>query len=425
MNIITQPNLFSVKEIEKLGDIERLLLCCKGLENKEKQLMLKLNKQRKKGRRDFPNEVLFRCLIAMKIYGHPTVASFRRELLRNAQLRVSCGLMDDAYENKQRKSLVPSVGVFSRFIKRLMEHLEDVEALMNSYVEQMYELVDGFGEIVAGDGKIITAYAPRKKIVEGQTDNRSENDATYTKKTYHGVDANGKTYSKTTTYLGFRVHAIVDAKTELPISTVVLPANISEGKQMREQIQALPVMPHYILLDRGYDAQETLNLCRTNGIVPIIDNRVYTKGESVQYKNTRIYYDEKCNVYYDDEAEMELQPMKYVGYDKHRNAIRYMYKGKVYRLLIKENPKVFNQVARNSKKFKKLYAMRTSVERYNGRLDRDYMFENHCIRGLKKMSLMVTLTNIIMLAMAEARIQHARKHDKKPQHLASLTRLIS
>jgi len=39
---------------------------------------------------------------------------------------------------------------------------------------------------------------------------------------------------------------------------------------------------------------------------------------------------------------------------------------------------------RDSKKFKKKYKMRIEVERLNGRIDRDYMFNDHFIRGQKK-----------------------------------------
>ena len=58
------------------------------------------------------------------------------------------------------------------------------------------------------------------------------------------------------------------------------------------------------------------------------------------------------------------------------------------------------------------------VERLNGRLDRDFMFEDHCIRGLKKMKLRVSLTLLTMNAMALAKI-----HRGVTQHLAALTRL--
>lgn len=76
--------------------------------------------------------------------------------------------------------------------------------------------------------------------------------------------------------------------------------------------------------------------------------------------------------------------MKYEGYDKKRKSLRYSYKGTVHRIKIADDPRVFNEVARNSKKFKRLYNERTSVERYNGRIDRDYGMEKHSIRGLKK-----------------------------------------
>ena len=106
--------------------------------------------------------------------------------------------------------------------------------------------------------------------------------------------------------------------------------------------------------------------------------------------------------------------MKYKGYDKERDALRYEHKGKIYRISCSEDRRIFTQVARNSKKYKRLYNGRTSVERLNGRLDRDYMFEDHCIRGLKKMNLFIKLSGIIMLAMAKGHIK------KKQNNYASL-----
>lgn len=42
-------------------------------------------------------------------------------------------------------------------------------------------------------------------------------------------------------------------------------------------------------------------------------------------------------------------------------------------------------------KWKREYKKRTSVERENGRIDRDYGFERHTIRGQKKMTMYVTM----------------------------------
>jgi len=54
----------------------------------------------------------------------------------------------------------------------------------------------------------------------------------------------------------------------------------------------------------------------------------------------------------------------------------------------------------------------------SGRIDRDYMFEDHCIRGLKKMKLMVSLTLLTMNAMVLGKIEQG-----VTEHLASLTKL--
>ena len=56
--------------------------------------------------------------------------------------------------------------------------------------------------------------------------------------------------------------------------------------------------------------------------------------------------------------------------------------------------------------------MRTEIERLNGRIDRDYMFNDHFIRGQEKMELMLNLTFIVMLTMAKGHIKN-----KQTDHL--------
>lgn len=66
-------------------------------------------------------------------------------------------------------------------------------------------------------------------------------------------------------------------------------------------------------------------------------------------------------------------------------------------------------------KFKRLYKKRTSVERENGRIDRDYGFENHTIRGKEKMELFIGVTFLVGLTMAKAKIEKGNR-----KNLASL-----
>ena len=58
---------------------------------------------------------------------------------------------------------------------------------------------------------------------------------------------------------------------------------------------------------------------------------------------------------------------------------------------------------------KEEYGKRTSIERINGRIDRDFKFEKHTIRGLRKMKMFLTVTFIIRLALAKSKIDSGIK----------------
>ena len=416
--IITQLNIFDYSEIEHLGDLERFYLCIAGIDDSE--LVKALKKQRKNGRNDYSVEVMLNLYYAFKTFSHQTIESFRRELLRNSDLRKACGLHDNSMN---KKYLVPEPRVFSGFIKNLIKHQDLLDKIFNKLVDDMYNEIEGFGEILAGDGKIIQSYAKKKKKeidILDIADGRKETDANYTSKEYHYTDKSGKEKVKKQTYFGFRAHIICDVKTELPIAMTVTKASSGERVEMIKMMDKFTDEQKnkmkYMLLDKGYDSLEMLKNIIDCNAKPIVDKRNMwsNKNETRQYKETDIVYDVKGNVFYIDDITLKPMPMKYIGYDKDRDALRYEYKGKIYRIKRTENERIFTPLARTSKKFKRIYKGRTAVERLNGRLDRDYMFEVHSIRGLKKMNAMVKLSGIIMLAMAKAHI------DKKQKNYASL-----
>lgn len=404
--IITQTSLFNYNEIEKLGDLERLKLALEGMDDEE--LMLKLEKKRKNGRDDYPVRVMWNLVIAMKIFGHDSVNSFIRECKRNSQLRRACGLFD--YE--KRKNLVPAPRVFTGFIKSLSEFQGEVDKIFANQVNYLYENIKGFGGTLAGDGKIINSYAPNKsKDYPDNPDLRTETDAEYTIKEYHYTTDDGKKHVKKSTYYGFKAHIICDVNTELPVSLKVTKANYSERDAMQEMVKSLQPYQldraRHLLLDRGYDSLDLIKLIKSEHINPVVDIRNMWKDseKTRQYKDTNLVYSAKGEVFYVDATGTEIK-MKYEGYDKQRKCLRYSHEGKVHRIYISYDERVFLPIARDSTKFKKLYKGRTAVERLNGRLDRDYKFEKHFIRGLKKMNLMVTLSMIVMNGMAVGKIKN-------------------
>lgn len=84
----------------------RVKLCLENIDDTE--LCNILEEKRGKGRNDFPIRVMLNLVYAMKIFGHRSVESFRRELSRNSQLRKVCGLKDEDYLYLgKRKTLIP------------------------------------------------------------------------------------------------------------------------------------------------------------------------------------------------------------------------------------------------------------------------------------------------------------------------------
>jgi hypothetical protein len=102
--ISRQRQIFEWQELEILGDLERLQLVLKYLP--DERLMQHLERNRDRGRDDYPVRAIWNSILAGVIYQHPSVESLRRELLRNSQLRRLCGLAEDK---------VPTSSAYSRF----------------------------------------------------------------------------------------------------------------------------------------------------------------------------------------------------------------------------------------------------------------------------------------------------------------------
>lgn len=136
------------------------------------------------------------------------------------------------------------------------------------------------------------------------------------------------------------------------------------------------------MADRGYDGQPLIDCIERRSITALIDNRhMWKDGEKTcQYKETDLIYDEDGNVYYVDDYQKEI-PLIYEGYDRSTDSLRYKFhpkykKQQIFRVKRSKDRRIFPKVARTSYKYKRLYKQRTAVERINGRLDRDFLFEN-------------------------------------------------
>lgn len=423
MAIIPQQTLFVWDEIENLGDLKRLILVLEYLP--DEKLIRDLEKKRSNGRDDYPVRAMWNSILAGIIYQHPSIESLRRELSRNGQLRFMCGF---------RNGQIPKAYVYTRFLKKILKREEMIHDIFNKLVDELEELLPGFGINLAIDGKAISSLS-KGKNKNRKEDGRRDLDADWAKKEYKGNRADGTTWSKIISWFGYRLHLIVDADYELPVAFELTKASTSEVKQAHKMIEELNGKHPELIKkcetlegDKGYDDTKLHERLWNNyKIKPVIDIRNMWKDKEqtrqVQgYEN--VTYNYKGNVYCVCMETGKERAMCVGGFEGDRKRYgtlkklcpakqygvecKYIDKCKVkqgIRIDIEQDRRIFTPIDRASHKWKRIYNKRTSVERVNSRLDKLYGFEKHYIRGLRKMKIRCGIALCVMLAMAVGRIK--------------------
>ena len=424
MAIITrQQKIFNWDEVEKLGDLQRLKLVLEYMP--DERLMQQLERERFRGRDDYPVRAMWNSILAGVIYQHPTIESLLRELSRNHQLRRMCG-----FENDE----APTSSAYSRFLTNLFRQQGLIDEIFEDLVNQCYELLPEFGKHLALDGKAIDSHS-RGRNGNKKADGRRDLDADYGVKSYKGKHEDGTLWEKTIYWFGYKLHLLVDTDYELPVAYELTPASHAEITQAHHLLGDLRTRRPQILdicqffsADRGYDDTRLLaRLWDGHRIKPIIDIIDYWKsGEKTRLFEGRdnIVYDYRGTVYCCCPKELKLKEMAYAGFEKKRGTLKYRCPAEHYgfeckgkkecpiksstRISIDENRRYFLPLPRSSYRFEDYYKKRTAVERVNSRLDVSFGFEQHFIRGLKKMRFRCSLAICVMLAMAVGRVKEKR-----------------
>lgn len=445
---IPQPSLFSWKEIDAASDLDRLRLVLEVLPDEE--LVSFLEEQRGKGRDDYPVRPVWNALLAGIIYQHRSSASVLRELRRNGQLRELCG-----FEPQRGMAAVPTQDAFGRFLGLVILHREKVLGIYHRLVDELGEVLPDLGRRLAVDSKAIPSAGKPVPNEEQQkeADGRRELDADWGVKKYHGNRKDGSKWEKVIKWFGFKLHLVVDNTYELPLVFKLTKASAGDSPQLAELLREhraehprVAVRAEELAADKAYDsAQNKASLYDEHQIVPIIDHRQMWKeepGEPRPLYGDRpdvVLYDELGRVYCQSPCEGrgadERREMQYVGFEKDRMTQKWRcpaayngYEckgrktcerfarekvgdyGRVIRVPLSKDRRIFTPVARPIPKWKKAYARRTSVERVNSRIDCVFLLEEHFIRGQAKMETRVTLALMVLLAMALGRIR-VNQHD--------------
>lgn len=431
MAIIPQQSIFVWKDIDELGDLERLRLVLDYMP--DNKLMNKLERERSNGRDDHPVRAMWNSILAGIVYGHISIESLRRELSRNGQLRFMCGFYSSGRKsaNAGKINIIPSSAAFTRFLKKLFAYEDDINDIFDKLVEQLREALPDLGKDLAIDSKAIASIANRENKKD-TGDGRRDKDANWGRKDYKGNKGDGTAWEKTVSWFGYKLHIIVDTKYELPLEFSVTKASepdINEAHRLIDNLEnnKPDILKRAVSLeaDRAYDDTKLIKrLWDEHSIKPVIDIRnMWREPDGTRlledYKN--VVYNYKGNVYCYCPETGKKREMSVGGFEKDRGALKKLCPAKQYGIECKGNAecavkhgirikldvdrRIFTPIDRASYKWVREYKKRTSVERVFSRLDESYGFEKHYIRGKTKMKIRCGISLCVMLAMALGRIK--------------------
>lgn len=169
----------------------------------DEELMDKLERERKNGRDDYPVRAMWNSILTGVVFGHVSVESLIRELSRNGQLRLMCGFYGTnrkSRRSREKEEIVPSAWAYTRFLKKLLKHEEEINKIFEMLVAQLREILPNFGKDLAIDSKAISSLSKHvNKNVKA--DGRRDKDADWGKKEYRGVREDGTAWEKKVSYV--------------------------------------------------------------------------------------------------------------------------------------------------------------------------------------------------------------------------------
>ncbi len=351
---------------------------------------------------------------------------------------------------------VPSQASFSRFLANLIE-LEEalglVSELMTCLRESLMDALPDFGRHLGYDGKAIASHSTgRRQRATGKT---SDPTADWGVHETTSTDPHGKTRRQRKRWFGYTLHLIADTRYEIPVTFDLTPASHSEHNALRAQLPelftqtpALATRCDDFSADRGLDSAQTKALLwDTWRIRPLIDTRHLWREEK-QHPDydpdqsiTRPLFPERVDtILYTEQGSLhcrcpltgEQRDMAFQGFEADRGCLKYRCPaaaygltckgqalchqqggvqpgpyGRIVRIKLKAHDRrIFVPTPHGSPHWRRGYNRRSALERINSRIDRDFGFERHFIRGLTKMKTRAGLAMAVMMAIA---LGHARQ----------------
>ena len=406
---IIQSLLFDFEAFITQKDNNRLLQVLEALPSEK--LLIALEQEHWTGRKGYSRRGMWSALIAGLINQCHTLADVARLLKRDKETRLICGFSKDH---------LPGEDALSRFLQKLIKHSSLFDDFIQNLVNQLRELLPGFGSKLAVDSTDILAYANGQREHPSDPDanwgaKKKSNSQTAEMKGQGDVQKEGDVYY----WFGYKLHLVVDALYELPLAFILTPANVADTTQMKPLLQKAKAdqektKPEAVITDKGYDSQENNTFvyknCKAMPIIPIREKKGIQLPDICNAKGTPLCSCGLAMVYWGRDGNyLKYRCPHALGKATCKSRFRCTSSpyGYVLKLPIAEDVRRHPPVPRESKKWKRLYKMRTAVERVNSRVKDLLGLNNLTVRGIAKVIVRSALSLLVMLAAA---VSMAKEH---------------
>lgn len=336
------------------------------------------------GRPGYSTRTLMGVVLAKSLYALPTWTRTLTLIRDHAGLRSAIGCVDDRD--------VPSIDAIYRFKKKLCSCEGQLQECTDSVLQSLHEKKPEMGKDIAIDGSSLPAYANGQRFKskggrERAPDEYSDPDASWGHRSAISTQKGGGFY-------GYKLHMAVDAATDLPLAWEIHTAKDAEAQfaiSLLDEVTERGFSVHTAAMDKGYDAGSIYDECEERNVRPIIPLKETVGVKKGDHNPPRC----KHGIW------------QFAGADYKRGASKWRCpEGKCSPASVwKKADRLFPLVPRYTKRWKKLYCGRASVEREFGRLKNEWALTPLRVRRIERVKCHADLTILTKLTyeLAKAR----------------------
>ncbi len=340
------------------------------------RLIAELEETRWTGRPGYPLRAMVGVALAKSLYSIPTWTKTVALVREDAALREAIG------------GECPSVYAAYRFAAKLRAYSDLLDSCIGRVLDRLHRENPDFGRDLAIDASDLPAYANGQRYVSKGGRERER---------FSDPDASWGHRSAVSTrkgcgFYGFKVHAAVCARTDLPVAWQVETARAHESSFATALLDAAKdrgFAAETTALDMGYDNERVYGECEDRDSRPIIPLRETVAVKRGAHKPPTCEHGE----------------WRFAGADPQRKAAKWRCPtGECYpRSRWIKADRLHPLVPRGSKRWKSLYRGRAAVEREFGRLKNEWALLPLRVRGIERVRLHADLTILAKLACALSR----------------------